>query len=174
MRCHCFLPLRYNQIRCVPRSHSSHQFADASRKVLCGVTIAGQGSRLERSLKSALPSASLGALTIESHANTSEPLLCHVDLPSELCRDREQASEAKVLLLDSQVGTGAAAIMALRVLLDHGVMEEAIILVCFVCSRRGGCRALSAAFPCVFPSSFCDDELEIGAQQSEDRDECGG
>lgn len=99
-----------------------------------------------------MPEAELGSLTIESHANTSEPLLCRTDLPTVLRHSASEAAKALVLLLDSQVGTGAAAIMALRVLLDHGVKEENIVLVCFVCSRRGGCQALSQAFPCVCPS----------------------
>lgn len=52
-----------------------------------------------------------------------------------------------VLVLDSQIGTGAAALMACRILLDHGVKEENIILVCYLVSSQGGVNALYRAFP---------------------------
>jgi uracil phosphoribosyltransferase len=42
-----------------------------------------------------------------------------------------------VLLLDATVATGAAAMMAIRVLLDHSVEEENIILVSLLMAEQG-------------------------------------
>ena len=67
-------------------------------------------------------------------------------LPSCL-RDRTRAEHSYVFLLDAQIGTGAAAFMALRVLLDHGVCPDHIVFVTFLVARNGGVRALRRAFP---------------------------
>lgn len=71
-------------------------------------------------LKSKIPSAQTGSLCIQSELATGEPLLFGVDMPERL-RDQEQAKNATVLLMDSQLGSGASALMGVRVLLDHGV-----------------------------------------------------
>lgn len=39
--------------------------------------------------------------------------------------------------MDPTVATGAAAIMAIRVLLDHDVLEENITLVSLIMARQG-------------------------------------
>lgn len=67
--------------------------------------------------------AVLGALLIQQDDQTGEPLLFNASLPPRL-KKRETASKTYVLLSDSQIGTAAAIIMAIRVLLDHGVKED--------------------------------------------------
>jgi uridine kinase len=42
-----------------------------------------------------------------------------------------------VLLLDATIATGAAAIMAIRVLLDHHVEEQSIIVVSLITTVQG-------------------------------------
>lgn len=46
-----------------------------------------------------------------------------------------------------QIGTGASAFMAIRVLLDHGVPQDHIIFVTFLVSEQGGITVLQKAFP---------------------------
>lgn len=46
-----------------------------------------------------------------------------------------------------QIGTAAAAFMAIRILLDHGVREDRIIFVTFLVARGGGVSVLRRAFP---------------------------
>jgi uridine kinase len=46
-----------------------------------------------------------------------------------------------------QIGTGAAAFMAIRVLLDHGVRQDRIIFVTYVVARGGGISVLRRVFP---------------------------
>lgn len=42
-----------------------------------------------------------------------------------------------VILMDATVGTGAAAMMAIRVLLDHDVLEENIMIVSLLMAESG-------------------------------------
>jgi uridine kinase len=43
----------------------------------------------------------------------------------------------KVILMDATVATGAAAMMAIRVLLDHDVPEENIVIVALLMAEIG-------------------------------------
>lgn len=88
----------------------------------------------------------MGSLLIQTDQKTGEPLLLHLMLP--VCiRDRAFAPNSYVLLLDAQIGTGAAAFMAIRTLLDHGVLPDHIVFVTFLVARDGGIAALRRAFP---------------------------
>lgn len=57
--------------------------------------------------------------------------------------------------MDATIATGAAAMMAIKVLLDHGVREENIILIAILCAPQGvswliiGLHAITFAFPSV-------------------------
>jgi uridine kinase len=62
-----------------------------------------------------------------------------------------------------QIGTAAAAFMAIRVLLDHGVNEDHIIFVTFLVARAGGVSILRKAFPNVkIVCSGVDEEMQEG------------
>lgn len=52
----------------------------------------------------------------------------------------------RVILMDATVATGAAAIMAIRVLLDHDVPEENILLVSLLMAEIG-VHSIAYAFP---------------------------
>lgn len=52
----------------------------------------------------------------------------------------------KVILMDATVSTGAAAIMAIRVLLDHDVPQENIHLVSLLMAEIG-VHSIAYAFP---------------------------
>ena len=60
----------------------------------------------------------IGSLLIQSEDSTGEPLLLHLMLPTCI-RQRHLAARSFVFLLDAQIGTGAAAFMAIRVLLEE-------------------------------------------------------
>ena len=80
-------------------------------------------------------------MLIQSEDKTGEPLLLHLMLPCCI-RQRHLAKKSFVFLLDAQIGTGAAAFMAIRVLLDHGVPQENIIFVTIIVAACGGVRVL--------------------------------
>ena len=107
----------------------------------------------------------MGSLLVQSEATTGEPLLFLVNLP-ECIRARDRAANTWVFLLDaqarlvlnvprptdilllaSQIGTGAAGFMAIRVLLDHGVNPAHIIFVTFLVAQSGGVAHLRRTFP---------------------------
>jgi len=59
-----------------------------------------------------------------------EPELHYIRLPRDIAEDF-------VILMDPIVGTGSASMMAIRVLLDHDVKEEKIILVSLLMAECG-------------------------------------
>lgn len=125
------------------RKHIGHELNVSS---LCSVSILRSGAVLEPSLRRAFPAMSLGSLLIQSNEEDGEPHLYDVSLPSFI-RRRETAEKSWVFLLDAQIGTGAAAFMAIRVLLDHSVPEDQIIFLTLLASSQGGVHALNRAFP---------------------------
>jgi len=136
---------------------------------LCGVSILRSGGSLEKGLRRVVRDIALGSVLIQSDASTGEPFLYSVNLPACLTTSSQSASESHVLLLDSQIGTGAAALMAVRILLDHGVKEERIIICCILVSKVGGIWALKRAFPKVkVACSAADPGLEERVEQTHD------
>jgi uridine kinase len=68
-----------------------------------------------------------------------------------------------------QIGTGAAALMAIRVLLDHGVQENHIVFVTFLGVTRGGMVVIRKAFPRIrFVCGAVDDGLREDWLQNDD------
>lgn len=112
-------------------------------------------------------------------AKTGEPLLLHVMLP-KCVRERHLAVDTWVFVLDAQIGTAAAAFMAIRTLLDHGVQQDHIIFVTFLVARKGGITVLQRAFPQVKIITGAVDEglreawLDHYNEQGEGQSEGGG
>ncbi|GAA5987573.1 hypothetical protein JCM10908_002013 [Rhodotorula pacifica] len=128
---------------------------------LCGVSILRSGASLEKGLRRVVRDVPVGSVLIQSDTKTGEPLLYQVSLPAILTTSFESARKSTVLLLDSQIGTGAAALMAVRILLDHGVKEDNIVFCCILVSKVGGVWALKRAFPGVrIACSAADNGLE--------------
>lgn len=107
---------------------------------ISAVVILRAGSCFETGLKRVVPDCQTGRLLIQTNYRTGEPELHYVKLPSDM------ASHACVLLLDPQMSTGGAALMAVRVLVDHGVPEANIVFVTYFAGRVGVNRLLK-----VFP-----------------------
>jgi uridine kinase len=89
--------------------------------------------------------ARLGSFSVLVLTSLS-PSSYSVRLPSFI-RSKADAPKAFVFLADAQIGTGAAAFMAIRVLLDHGVSQERIVFITLLASAKGGIHALEKAFP---------------------------
>lgn len=105
---------------------------------LCGVSILRAGETMEKALMKVTKDIRLGKILIQTNEH-GEPLLHYCRLPANKVKDY-------VVLMDPIVGTGSASMMAIRVLLDHDVDEENIILVCLVMASCG-VSAISYAFP---------------------------
>jgi uridine kinase len=104
------------------------------------VVILRAGSAFETGLKRVLPDCKTGRLLIQSNVRTGEPELHYLKLPENI------TTHDSVLILDPQMSSGGAALMAVQVLVDHGVPEEKIVFVTYFAGRMGLNR-LTKVFP---------------------------
>ncbi|KAF5367365.1 hypothetical protein D9758_003738 [Tetrapyrgos nigripes] len=160
-----FLPYRPHTITTPVGVQTIGQKLDT--KYICGVCIQRSGGVLERGFKRVLNNVPMGSLLIQSYSKDAEPLLLQVKLPVHL-RKRDTVEDTWVFLLDAQIGTGAAAFMALRVLLDHGVKQDHIIFITYLVARGGGIAVLRRAFPDVhIICAAVDNEMREGWLEGE-------
>ncbi|KAJ6262011.1 Phosphoribulokinase [Drechslerella dactyloides] len=106
---------------------------------ICGVVILRSGGVFEIGLKRVVPDCKIGRLLLQSNIRTGEPELHHLKVPPNI-------GKHQVLLLDPQIASGAAALMAVRVLKDHGVEEGNIVFLTYMATKVGLGR-LNAVFP---------------------------
>jgi len=104
------------------------------------VAILRGGSCLETGLKRTIPDCPTGRLLIQTNYRTGEPELHYLKLFPDI------AEHETVLLLDPQMSSGGAALMAVRVLVDHGVKESNIVFVTFLAGKMGLNR-LTSVYP---------------------------
>lgn len=104
------------------------------------VVVLRGGSAFETGLRRTIPDCRTGRILIQTNYRTGEPELHYRALPANI------SEHGLVLVLDPQFSSGAAALMAVRVLVDHGVPEECIVFVTYTAGRVGVNRVLS-----VFP-----------------------
>lgn len=104
------------------------------------VVILRAGSCLENGLKRVIPDCRTGRVLIQSNYRTGEPELHYQRLPTDI------ATHDSILLLDPQMSSGGAALMAVKVLVDHGVSQEKIVFVTYFAGKMGLKRLLK-----VFP-----------------------
>ncbi|KAF7562786.1 hypothetical protein G7046_g1358 [Stylonectria norvegica] len=107
---------------------------------VCAVIVLRGGSAFEPALRKTIPDCRTGRLLIQSDFTTGEPELHYLRLPDDI--DKQES----VLLLDTQMASGGAALMAVQVLVDHGVAQDKIVLATYSAGRLGVHRLMS-----VFP-----------------------
>ncbi|XP_012689953.1 uridine-cytidine kinase-like 1a isoform X1 [Clupea harengus] len=110
-------------------------------KGITGVSILRAGETMEPALRAVCKDVRIGKILIQTNLDSGEPELHYLRLPKDIGEDH-------VILMDSTVSTGAAAMMAVRVLLDHDVREENILLVSLLMAELG-VHSVAYAFPCV-------------------------
>ncbi|XP_055043789.1 uridine-cytidine kinase-like 1 isoform X2 [Misgurnus anguillicaudatus] len=108
-------------------------------KGITGVSILRAGETMEPALRAVCKDVRIGKILIQTNQDTGEPELHYLRLPKDI-------SEDHVILMDCTVSTGAAAMMAIRVLLDHDVQEEKILLVSLLMAEMG-VHSVAYAFP---------------------------
>lgn len=108
-------------------------------EVSAAVVLRG-GSCLETGLRRVIPDCRTGRVLIQTNFRTGEPELHFYSLAPDI------AEHECVLLLDPQMSSGGAALMAVRVLLDHGVREDRIVFVTYTAGKMGLNR-LMGVFP---------------------------
>jgi uridine kinase len=106
---------------------------------LCGVSVLRAGETMEPALCEVCKEIRLGKILIQTNLDTGEPELHYLRLPKDI-------KDHHVLVMDATVATGAAAMMAIRVLLDHEVPEDHIILLSLLMAESG-VHSIAYAFP---------------------------
>lgn len=120
---------------------------------ICGVSILRAGETMEQALCDVVKDVRLGKILIQTNQQSDEPELIYLRLPRDI-------KDYKVILMDAAVATGAAAIMAIRVLLDHDVPEENIFL-CSLLMATTGVQSVAYAYPRVrIVTSQVDPEVD--------------
>ncbi|XP_019738282.1 uridine-cytidine kinase-like 1 [Hippocampus comes] len=132
-----FLPLQPASVE-TPQGSVYHG-RRLSGKRITGVSILRAGETMEQALMAVCKDIRLGKILIQTNHNTGEPELHYLRLPKDI-------SEDFVILMDSTVSTGAAALMAIRVLLDHDVAEDKIFLLSLLMAEMG-IHSVAYAFP---------------------------
>ncbi|KAG0380637.1 MAG: uracil phosphoribosyltransferase-domain-containing protein [Linnemannia gamsii] len=121
---------------------------------IAGVSILRAGGTMENGLRRVIRDAVIGKILIQTDPNNGEPQLHYCKLPPTLREDN-----TFIFLMDAVVGTGAAGLMAIRVLLDHAVPEDRIVFLSFL-SAPQGLHTIARAFPKVkIVTSYIDDVL---------------
>ncbi|XP_071857257.1 uridine-cytidine kinase-like 1 isoform X1 [Bombus fervidus] len=111
----------------------------AATDKICGVSILRAGETMEQAVRDVCKDIRIGKILIQTNQQTGEPELYYLRLPKDI-------KDYKVILMDATVATGAAAIMAIRVLLDHDVAEENVLLVSLLMAESG-VHSIAYAFP---------------------------
>lgn len=132
-----FLP----QESCTVVTPTNHEFSGSTIDMsnIVGVSILRAGKTLEPALRDVIQNAQLGCVLIQTDPQTGEPCLHYLCLP-------EDVKDRRVVILDPTIATGAAALMAIRVILDHDVPEENIIFISIL-AAPAGVHSIAYAFP---------------------------
>ncbi|CAG2193515.1 uridine-cytidine kinase-like 1 isoform X2 [Mytilus edulis] len=118
---------------------TSYQGRRLDADKICGVSILRAGETMEQALCEVCKDVRLGKILIQTNFDTGEPELHYLRLPKDI-------KESQVILMDATVATGAAAMMAIRVLLDHDVPEDNITLTSLLMAESG-VHSVAYAFP---------------------------
>uniref|UniRef100_A0A672INL3 Uridine-cytidine kinase-like 1 n=1 Tax=Salarias fasciatus TaxID=181472 RepID=A0A672INL3_SALFA len=133
-----FLPSQSFAVQ-TPQGHE-YEGRSYNGKGITGVSILRAGETMEPALRAVCKDVRIGKILIQTNLDSGEPELHYLRLPKDI-------SEDHVILMDSTVSTGAAAMMAVRVLLqDHEVQEEKIMLVSLLMAELG-VHSVAYAFP---------------------------
>ncbi|KAI0165013.1 uridine kinase [Xylariaceae sp. FL1272] len=112
----------------------------APRGEVSAVLVLRGGATFETGLRRVIPDCRTGRLLIQSNVRTGEPELHYLKLPKDI------EKHDSVLLLDSQMSSGGSALMAVQVLVDHGVPQDRIVFATYSAGRVGLHR-LTKVFP---------------------------
>lgn len=120
---------------------AGHKYRGLTAKgEVSAVIVLRGGAAFETGLKRVIPDCRTGRLLIQSNVRTGEPELHYLKLP------RDIENHDSVLLLDAQMSSGGSALMAVQVLVDHGVPQDRIVVATYS-SGRVGLHRLMKVFP---------------------------
>ncbi|KAJ3571268.1 hypothetical protein NPX13_g5442 [Xylaria arbuscula] len=112
----------------------------APKGEVSAVLVLRGGAAFEAGLRRVIPDCRTGRLLIQNNLRTGEPELHYLKLPKDISKHES------VLLLDSQMSSGGSGLMAVQVLVDHGVPQDRIVFATYSAGRVGLHR-LTKVFP---------------------------
>ncbi|XP_068698272.1 uracil phosphoribosyltransferase homolog [Montipora capricornis] len=107
----------------------------------CGVSIMRSGEAMEKGLRDCCRSIRIGKILIKINEETKAPMVYYAKFPPGM-------EQRRVLLMYPLLNSGATVTAAMRVLLDHGVKEENILLLNVFATPKG-VELLLKSFPSV-------------------------
>ncbi|KAJ3318024.1 Uridine-cytidine kinase-like 1 [Boothiomyces sp. JEL0866] len=123
-----------------------------SKSQLVAVSIVPGGQPMEQSLRKVIKDIPIGKILIEN-SSKNEPSLQYQKLPHDI-------ASKHIILAQSEVITGGDALMAIKILLEHKVKQENIILLTLMTTKTG-ITALHNAFPKVKIITASVEEYQI-------------
>jgi len=120
-----------------------------ARDKICCVSLMRAGETMEMALRDVVKDCRMGKILIQTNRISNEPELIYTRLPPAI-------AECHVFVMDAVVATGAAAMMAIRILLDHDCSEDRITLVSLLMAKTG-VHSVAYAFPKVKICTTCVD-----------------
>ena len=93
----------------------------------CGVSIVRSGEAMEKGLRDCCRSIRIGKILVQSDEDTHEARVVYAKLPEDI-------HERKVLLMYPIMSTGNTVVKAVKVLMEHGVRQNNIILLNLFCT----------------------------------------
>ncbi|QHS75912.1 uridine kinase URK1 [Saccharomyces paradoxus] len=131
------IPVAHTDIT-TPSEHTMKNVISCQFDQVTAVNIIRSGDCFMKSLRKTIPNITIGKLLIQSDSQTGEPQLHCEFLPPNI------ENFGRVFLMEGQIISGAAMIMAIQVLLDHGIDLEKISVVVYLATEVGIRRILNA------------------------------
>lgn len=132
-----YLPVSQNITIETPSGSLIEEAPQCNFSQVTAINLIRSGDCFVASLKHTIPNIPLGKLLIQSDSQTGEPQLHCEFLPPNIHKYET------VLLMEAQIISGAAMIMAVQVLLDHGVPMERIKIVVYLATELGVRRIMN-------------------------------
>lgn len=126
------------KIVCTPTEHKLQNPVFIDFDKVTAINIVRSGDCFMKSLRKTIPNIPVGKLLIQSDSTTGEPQLHCLFIPPKI------ETYNQVLLMDAQIISGAAIIMAVQVLVDHGVPLQKIRIVVYLATEMGIRRIINA------------------------------
>lgn len=137
-------------------TNNTFQGTTLSQNII-GVSIVRSGEVLEHALIELLPTIVISKIVIQQNSDRDTGCkLYDCRLPNA-----KSLENKKMLLVDSTLATGNAACMAIKVLLDHYILEENIIFACLAASPQS-LTHIQSLYPAVrIVTSWVDEGLDV-------------
>lgn len=107
----------------------------------CGVSIVRSGEAMEQGLRDCCRSIRIGKILVQKDEDTHEARVVYAKFP-------EDVQNRKVLLMYPIMSTGNTVLKAVRVLREHGVRDQNIILLNLFCTPHAA-QVVVTAFPLI-------------------------